>query len=91
MEGNVPDAVCRFYWSRDGKRWNKMPESFTARPELWIGAKFGFFCNRYAHKNDAGWLDVTELRIKPEYAPLDPRGSQSHRGLCTLKAPDTPL
>ncbi len=91
VEGNVPDAVCRFYWSRDGNRWNKMPESFTARPELWIGAKFGFFCNRYAHKNDAGWLDVTELRIKPEYAPLDPRGSQSHRGLCTLKAPDTPL
>jgi len=71
VEGNVPDAVCRFYWSRDGKRWNKISQSFTARPELWIGAKFGFFCNRYAPKNDSGWLDVTELRVKPEYAPLE--------------------
>ena len=67
----VPDAVCRFCWSRDGKRWEKVPQTFTARPEMWIGAKFGFFCNRYARKNDSGWLDVTDLRVKPEYAPLE--------------------
>lgn len=70
-ETPVPDAVCRFCWSRDGKRWEKVPQSFTARPEMWIGAKFGFFCNRYARKNDSGWLDVTDLRVKPEYAPLE--------------------
>ena len=71
VEGKVPDAVCRFFWSRDGKRWTRAPQSFTARPELWIGAKFGFFCNRYAAKNDGGWLDVTDVRVKPEFAPLE--------------------
>ncbi len=64
VEGNVPDAVCRFSYSLDGKRWKAVPQSFTARPELWIGAKWGFFCNRFAPKNDAGWLDVTELEVK---------------------------
>ena len=63
VEGNVPDARCTFSWSLDGKRYTAVGESFTARPEMWIGAKFGFFCNRYAPKNDAGWLDVQQLKI----------------------------
>ncbi len=71
VEGNVPEAVCRFSWSRDGKRWERMQKTFNAAPGRWIGAKFGFFCNRYAPKNDAGWLDVTELFMKPEFAPLE--------------------
>ncbi len=71
VEGNVPDAVCRFSWSMDGKRYNKVPDSFRARPELWIGAKFGFFMNRFAPKNDSGCVDVTNLEIKPEFAPLE--------------------
>ena len=25
-ETPVPDAICRFYWSRDGKRWEKVPQ-----------------------------------------------------------------
>ena len=64
VKGNVPDAVCRFSWSRDGKHYTAVKESFTARPELWIGAKFGFWCNRYTHKNDGGCLDVEYLEVR---------------------------
>ena len=64
VKGNVPEAVCRFSYSQDGKRYKTVKEAFTARPEMWIGAKFGFFCNRYAPCNDSGWLDVRELQIQ---------------------------
>ena len=63
-EGHVPDAVCRFSYSLDGKRYRKVAGLFVARPELWIGAKFGFYCNRPTFKNDAGWLDVEDLQIQ---------------------------
>ena len=71
VEGNVPDAVCRFSYSLDGKRFTQVKGSFTARPELWIGAKFGFYCSRYSPKNDAGALDVTDILVKPAYDPLE--------------------
>ena len=71
VEGNVPDAVCQFSYSLDGKNYIKVNQKFTARPEMWTGAKFGFFCNRYSPKNDAGCLDVTDLLVKPEFAPLE--------------------
>lgn len=71
VEGNAPDAVCRFLWSLDGKRFTPAGIKFTAKPEMWTGAKFGFFCNRFSPKNDSGCLDVTNLKVKPEYAPLE--------------------
>ncbi len=62
--GNVPQPQCQFSYSVDGgKKWKRVPQSFIARPELWIGAKFGFYCNRPARKNDAGWLDIQDLTI----------------------------
>ncbi len=64
VKGNVPEAVCRFSYSQDGKRYKAVKESFTAKPEMWIGAKVGFFCNRYSPKNDSGWLDVRDLQIQ---------------------------
>ena len=66
----VPDAICRFSYSTDGKRYVAL-DKFTAKPEQWIGAKFGFYCNRYVPKNDAGWLDVEDLRVLPEFDPLE--------------------
>ena len=63
VQGHVPDAVCHFSYSLDGKRWISVPGEFVARAELWIGAKWGFFCNRFSPKNDAGWLDITNLCI----------------------------
>ena len=62
--GNVPQPQCQFSYSVDGgKKWKRVPQSFIARPELWIGAKFGFYCNRPARKNDAGWLEIQDLTI----------------------------
>lgn len=61
VDGNVPQAVCTFSWSPDGKTWNPVETEFQAKPELWIGAKWGFFCNRFAPKNDSGSLDVEIL------------------------------
>jgi hypothetical protein len=71
VEGNVPDAVCRFRYSLDGKRFTQVDGTFMAQPELWVGAKFGFWCNRFAPKNDSGWLDVTDLVVKPAFDPLE--------------------
>ena len=71
VEGNVPDAVCRFRYSLDGKRFTQVEGSFLAQPELWVGAKFGFWCNRFATKNDSGWMDVTDLVVKPAFDPLE--------------------
>ena len=70
VEGNVPDALCQLLWSTDGKRFDKAGERFRAVPDMWSGACFGFFCNRYGTINDSGWLDVTDLYVKPEFAPL---------------------
>ena len=71
VEGNVPDAVCRFSYSIDGKRFTQVTGSFKAQPELWVGAKFGFWCSRFATKNDSGWVDVTDLVVKPAFDPLE--------------------
>ena len=71
VEGDVPDAVCRFRYSLDGKRFTQVEGTFTAQPEMWVGAKFGFWCNRFASKNDAGCLDVTDLTVKPAFDPLE--------------------
>ena len=70
-ETPVPEAVCRFSYSLDGRHFERAGDSFTARPESWIGAKFGFYCNRYASKNDGGWLDICDLRVVPEFDPLE--------------------
>ena len=64
VEGNVPDAVCHFSWSEDGETFTPVEKAFTARPGTWTGARYGFFCNRYAPKNDAGWVDVTDLDVR---------------------------
>lgn len=65
-KGDVPDAVCTFAYSLDGREWQPLPDkdySFTALPGKWIGAKFGLFCNRYAPKNDSGMLKVDWVRV----------------------------
>lgn len=65
-KGNVPAAVCRFYYSLDGKKWIPIPGKnyvFNAAPGKWIGAKFGFYCNRHSSKNDSGWLQIDWVNI----------------------------
>lgn len=69
-KGNVPDLTATFLYSTDGKKWTKLQssasrngQSFIARPGKWIGAKFGFFCNRFASKNDSGWMEIDWIRV----------------------------
>lgn len=63
VKGNVPSAICRFSYSLDGKRYLPAGQPFTAKPGRWIGAKWGFFCNRSGVLNDGGRLDITDLAV----------------------------
>lgn len=70
-KGNVPDMTATFWYSMDGKKWHQMKDAstdakdaaFTASPGKWIGAKFGFYCNRHASKNDSGWMQVDWITV----------------------------
>ena len=59
-----PEAVCQFSYSLNGKKFIPLDEKFVAQPGRWIGAKWGFYCNRFAPKNDSGSLDVTEMIVQ---------------------------
>jgi len=70
-KGNVPDLTATFWYSIDGKKWTQLQPSgtasgysFTASAGKWIGAKFGFFCNRFAPKNDSGWMEIDWIRVE---------------------------
>ena len=63
-KGNVPDLTAKFFYSLDGKTWTELTEkAFVGKPGKWIGAKFGFYCNRLAPKNDSGWVQVDWIEI----------------------------
>ena len=70
-KGNVPDLTATFWYSLDGKKWIRVKdnsksdkaEAFTGKPGKWIGAKFGFYCNRLTPKNDGGWMQVDWVTV----------------------------
>ena len=72
-KGDVPELTATFWYSTDGKKWTQLQPSgngsgksghaFTAQPGKWIGAKFGFFCNRLASKNDSGWMEIDWIKV----------------------------
>ena len=41
----------------------KHRHTFTGKPGKWIGAKFGFWCNRHASKNDSGWMQIDWVKV----------------------------
>lgn len=59
-----PGAVCTFSYSIDGETFTQAGPPFTARPGLWIGAKFGFFALRNGFINDAGTADIDWMRVE---------------------------
>ncbi len=63
-KNNVNATMCTFYYSTDGKKFEKLGEEFQAQPGKWIGAKVGFFSCRPGSKNDSGWLDVDYIRFE---------------------------
>jgi len=56
-------AKCVFSYSEDGKQFQPLGQTFTAREGMWIGAKVGLFCLRETTTNDAGFADVDWFRI----------------------------
>lgn len=59
-----PGARCTFYFSSDGVAFDPAGPEFTARPGVWIGAKFGFFALRDGFINDAGSLDIDWIKVE---------------------------
>ncbi len=71
-DGDVDNLAARFRYSLDGQNWEDLPAEsagsvpqkiFFGAPGKWIGAKFGFFCNRLAPKNDSGWMEIDWIRL----------------------------
>lgn len=56
-------GVCRFAYSMDGKKFQKVGAPFTARQGKWIGAKMGLFCTA-PYGKERGWVDADWFRIK---------------------------
>ena len=55
-------AVCRFYYSLDGKKFMQAGVPFTARQGKWIGAKVGLF-SVTPYGKERGWVDVDWFRV----------------------------
>jgi beta-xylosidase len=58
-------AVCRFWYSVDGDRWEPAGTPFTAREGRWIGARVGMFALAPAGAADGGHADFDFFRITP--------------------------
>lgn len=56
------DAVCRFSYSTDGRRWHDAGKEFRAREGKWIGAKVGLFSTAPATV-DRGWVDIDSFTV----------------------------
>ena len=57
-------AGCHFSFSEDGKRFQSIAISFTAKPGKWVGAKLGLFATGTTITNDVGYADVDFFRIE---------------------------
>jgi len=58
-------AVCRFYYSLDGKSYRRIPGDFTPTPGKWTGAKVGIFATAEKKTNDVGYGDFDFFRVTP--------------------------
>lgn len=57
------NAVCRFCYSLDGRKFTACGEAFKARQGKWIGAKVGLFCLTRNASGNRGWADVDWFRM----------------------------
>ncbi|MDE5621402.1 MAG: glycoside hydrolase 43 family protein [Alistipes sp.] len=61
-DDGTPRMVCRFFWSRDGKRFRPIGEPFTADAGHWIGAKIGYYADAEILKHAGGWIAIDWFR-----------------------------
>ncbi len=57
------DAICRFSYSLDGKKFTEISRSFKARAGKWIGAKVGFYSVMPPGVSERGWIDVKDVSV----------------------------
>ena len=55
-------GACTFYYSLDGKKFNRAGGVFQARQGKWIGAKVGLF-SVTPDGTDRGWIDVDNFMM----------------------------
>jgi beta-xylosidase len=58
-----PNAECRFSYSEDGITFTPIGETFVSKPDKWIGAKVGIFCNSLFEARNGGYADFDWFRI----------------------------
>lgn len=58
------NAMCKFSYSIDNKKYINLGNSFKVKEGKWIGAKIGTFCSRPISKNDGGRVDIDWFRIE---------------------------
>lgn len=58
-------ALCRFYYSLDGNKFQEVPGDFTPTPGKWTGAKIGLFSTAASGSNDVGYADFDFFRVTP--------------------------
>jgi beta-xylosidase len=63
VEVKAPNALCQFSYSEDGKDYKPIGQAFTAKPDKWIGAKVGIFCNAASGQRIGGYADFDWFRI----------------------------
>ena len=61
--GNNIKSAAQFYYSFDGKKFQKWGEPYAVKEGKWIGAKVGFFNSRPTKNNDGAFLDVDWIRF----------------------------
>lgn len=57
------DALCRFSYSLDGKRFVEIGSVFKARQGKWIGAKMGMF-SVTPYGEERGWVDIDWFHVE---------------------------
>lgn len=58
-------ALCTFYYSLDGKKYEQVPGDFTPTPGKWTGAKIGLYAISDKKTNDEGYADFDFFRVTP--------------------------
>ena len=59
------EAVCRFFYSFDGRLFLVLGDTFTAQPGMWIGAKIGLFS--IGPSSASGYAEYDWLRFGPRF------------------------
>lgn len=62
--GNGIKSHAQFYYSLDGKKYEKVGQPFQVKEGKWIGAKVGFFNSRPTTHNDGAFLDIDWIHFE---------------------------